>query len=554
MVIPRMKAAVRKNDANNRRQSNKTVYRHVVMDPKRHIFHSKAAAILTVATLLMMLTLSMLFGEGHDSMEQTQSIPFETSISLSWKRMLEEGDNNKNNDDDDGANDDGDYSHYSCRYLYTMTPDPGDAQCQFAKECNGGTGVWAAWIFCNHKWFSTSTLFWMLSPIMLLWMVTLFRLLGSTAEDYFSPSLEMFSVKLGLPPRFAGVSLLALGNGAADVSATMSAIVNDEENGYKLSLGALSGAAMLVGGVVAGVVVLVAGGVPCRGALVRDVMALFVTVVVVWSQLRSGVVGPSTTTLFLSLYGLFVCLVLVADVYHRAVVLPRLQTLADNQEVQRQLDEERMVHNAAAAAGSGAGPVPGTTDPVANSADATRLTVDPGATPASGIPSARTPATPGSAVSRFITALSNYDNPTMNNTQNTEQGAGWGVDSSQLEQDRPIVLHGQHGILHGDGVAPGSANDVSVTPAAPATPDNDGAGAYTLVNDDMIDQICVDGTSQGFSASNWSGAWHDGKQDVMRHAREVWEDIAWNGDVKPLEKFLLICEFPFTVLRKVCAC
>ena len=164
---------------------------------------------------------------------------------------------------------------------------------------------------------------------MILWMVILFRLLGSTAEDFFSPSLEMFSVKLGLPPRFAGVTLLALGNGAADVSATMSAIVNDEENGYKLSLGALTGAAMLVGGVVSGVVVLVAEGVPCRGALVRDVTALLITIVVVWSNLASGAIGPTAITTFLTMYGLFVCLVLVADVYHRTVVLPRLAAQAD---------------------------------------------------------------------------------------------------------------------------------------------------------------------------------------------------------------------------------
>jgi hypothetical protein len=44
------------------------------------------------------------------------------------------------------------------------------------------------------------------------------------------------------------VSLLALGNGAADVSATVSAITSDIKSGYKLSLGALTGAAMLISG------------------------------------------------------------------------------------------------------------------------------------------------------------------------------------------------------------------------------------------------------------------------------------------------------------------
>lgn len=477
-----------------------TEYRQVMMDPKRHRFQNKAAAYLTVASLVLMMSLSVLFGEYYEhkkmaaSSASASSSPYDSS-----HRWLGE-------DDDDQT----DFSDYSCRYIYDKTPDAGDAQCQFARTCNGGEGIWAEFVFCSKK-FSTSTLFWTLSPIMLVWMIILFRLLGSTAEDYFSPALEMFSVKLGLPPRFAGVSLLALGNGAADVSATMSAIINDKENGYKLSLGALTGASMIVGGVVAGVVVLVAGGVPCRGALVRDVLALIVTVLVVWARLASGTIGPSTITLFLSMYAVFVSTVLVADIYHRAVVLPRLAQAADTAEIQRQISEEGHVIQEA-----GESNVAHLTQP----------------------PATNTP----SALNFIFTALSNYDNPnTDNHTNNNETGAGWGIDSDQLEQDRPIVLHGANGVLHRDG-------NHQTHPDAPSDPD--GSGEYALV-EDHIDRVCVSEGSPGFSAHNWIGAWHDGKQDLMRHATEVWQDVANNEDLNKAEKFLMFLEFPFTIARKV---
>lgn len=105
-----------------------------------------------------------------------------------------------------------DYSGYSCNQMYSTTAS-GEEQCQFAKTCNNGEGVFIPFVFCQS--WSPATYCWLLSPFLFLWLVTLFRMLGSTAEYFFSPSLEMFSVKMGLPPRFAGVSLLALGNGAA---------------------------------------------------------------------------------------------------------------------------------------------------------------------------------------------------------------------------------------------------------------------------------------------------------------------------------------------------
>lgn len=273
---------------------------------------------------------------------------------------------------------------------------------------------------------------------------------------------------------------------------------------------------MLVGGVVAGIVVLVADGVPCRGALVRDVTALFVTVCVVWANLSTGKIGSGSVTLFLSLYGVFVCIVLVADVYHRAVVLPRLRALQAQQSAA------------------------GTVDESALPADATNFG-------------------PVGVFSRVITAISNYDNVCERDTtlddDNTDNAA-WGVSSGSLPtaqqqgaaleaSDAPIVLHGQHGLLTPE------RHHHHAEHSATGPPDEPGAGGtYELIHD-QIDQLCVADGSTGFSAMNWSGALHDGKQEVMASLNETWEDIAYNGDLNKAEKAMMICEFPFTVLRKV---
>lgn len=507
----------------------------------RHRFNTRLSFILTAITVMLLGLLSILYSNTHRESSVSPSSSLSSSshhYHFRSTRWLEDA-----NDDD--SNNDGDYSNFSCRYIYDQVSEANDL-CNFAKTCNDGQGVWAPWVFCSSK-MSIYTSFAVLSPVAILWMVTLFRLLGSTAEDFFSCSLEMFSLKLGLPPRFAGVTLLALGNGAADVSATISAIVSDEENGYKLSLGALTGAAMLVGGVVSGVVVIVADGVKCRGALIRDVMALIVTVIIVWINLSSGVVTHSTTTLFFGLYGFFVCLVLTADIYHRTVVLPRMQAIAE----------------AVTSAEQGVG---GTTE---------ELESNLGITSPVGRP-------PPNAFMQIVTSISNYDNVrlpmSISNTSATpmhEHQLGDGehlspetssASQSQTElvastvplsaihertagladivaDDEPFALRGQNGILSGN-------NTHSSPPSNLELDADDGGGHYTLV-ENGIDRVCVGEGSQSVPSYNWRGAFYDGKQEIVVELTELWNEIASNeGDLQLYERLLLLCELPFTVLRK----
>ena len=295
---------------------------HAGRSKRRHQDITKMAVSLTAATLVMV---SLIGGVSNlvppKASERTAPIhasDASSEFSSSWMRNLEDA--NSYND-----NDDGEWSDYACDGIF-MATDPNTAdRCAYAQTCNGGEGLFASFVFCNNSILSTTAWCAILSPFLLVWLVTLFRMLGSTAEDFFSPSLEMFSFKMGLPPRFAGVSLLALGNGSADVSATVNAITKDPANGYQLSLGALTGASMFITCMVMGSIVITADGIPCRGALVRDVVMMAVTVVVVFLALRSGSIDTKDTTTFFGMYLGFVVVVLIADIYHRKVVVPRLR-------------------------------------------------------------------------------------------------------------------------------------------------------------------------------------------------------------------------------------
>eukprot|EP00804_Cyclotella_cryptica_P028070 CCRYP_017282-RA/>CCRYP_017282-RA protein AED:0.04 eAED:0.04 QI:274/1/1/1/1/0.66/3/427/806 len=180
----------------------------------------------------------------------------------------------------------------------------------------------------------------LLPPLITLYLYLLFRLLATTADSYFSPALEVFSYELGLPPRFAGATLLALGNGSPDLGSTINAILlwnessptTSENNlaqgqgggGWTMSLGSLTGGGMFVGTIVSGLIVQSCNGIPCRGAFLRDVSMYALSIMAVWHILESKTVTRGDALLLLGMWVMYVSIVLVSDLYHRKVTLPRL--------------------------------------------------------------------------------------------------------------------------------------------------------------------------------------------------------------------------------------
>ena len=385
-------------------------------------------------------------------------------------------------------------------------------------------------------------------------------MLGSTAEDFFSPSLEMFSVRMGLPPRFAGVTLLALGNGAADVSATVSAIVQNPERGYEMSLGALTGAGMFVGTVVAGMVIVKSEGVKCRGALVRDIIMLMVTVTVVFLFFEEGVMGHAAIRTFILLYLTFVAVVLAADVYHRKIVLPRIRAIdAENAAAARAESESRAAGEILPTlppmpmiAESGSGPIDDTvreveltTPPVVPAEPMTRQSTPHPSTQSLPAHQSRRKSTRGFG-DRFMIAMSNYEKD-EGKANLKKSFSGWGSRWNITAQsaDRTQRLRGADGIL-----SAGSKGGEEVDGAEAETPES----AYTVLLDE-VDHICgIDGqrnNSPNLRALTFREQIVRGIGEFFGNFADLIKDIFENEENKGVDKFLLICELPFTILRKV---
>ncbi|KAL6146622.1 hypothetical protein ACLB2K_057300 [Fragaria x ananassa] len=107
-------------------------------------------------------------------------------------------------------------------------------------------------------------------PSLLLILLLLFYLLIKTAQDHFSLVTTKLTSALNLTPSMAAVTLLALGNGAPDVFASLAAV---RRGNYRTGFGAILSAGAFVSAFVVGFVAIYAAPFSLSPAtFVRDVM------------------------------------------------------------------------------------------------------------------------------------------------------------------------------------------------------------------------------------------------------------------------------------------
>ncbi|XP_041643086.1 mitochondrial sodium/calcium exchanger protein isoform X1 [Cheilinus undulatus] len=150
----------------------------------------------------------------------------------------------------------------------------------------------------------------------IIWLLFLFVILGLTASKFFCPNLSAISTSLHLTHNVAGVTFLALGNGAPDIFSAIAAFSNPHTAG--LAVGALFGAGIFVTTVVAGSVALVKPFTVASRPFLRDVTFYMAGVFWTFFMLYRGTTTLKETLGYLGLYVVYVLTVIIsAYIYNR---------------------------------------------------------------------------------------------------------------------------------------------------------------------------------------------------------------------------------------------
>jgi sodium/potassium/calcium exchanger 6 len=415
---------------------------------------------------------------------------------------------------------------------------------------------------------------------------------------------------LGLPERFAGVTLLALGNGAPDVASTVSAILNDRKRGYLMALGELTGAAMVASTVIVGAVAAVSddggGGVACRGSLIRDVTVFVLTMIVTYRAFdhnghNDGTIGLGQVRCFILMYLAYVLIVLGSDVYHKVVVAPRM--VSREKRVRRD-KMGKQASDGAAPDGSHDVEIEPSSERTALVASGTNGTgVTEFVVPEEGIMELGhrdhlkgfrvliVDPKPIANIERMIEAISNYDVESNDNTSDDDEAAdhdelesvlkrtslfrersasvtthpqspkapprrhasdphpsGWG--ERDIHGSEPlIVFHPHHGGIVNLKHAQSGSFDHHLhhhqrkdkTPPSPSS---------TVATDYHECEACLAG-DPGPAPESWRNAFVASKDELTGLLRRLWGDTFASDEYNAVEKFLIACEMPFTVLRMV---
>lgn len=183
---------------------------------------------------------------------------------------------------------------------------PRAAQCSFVRdECQGyklGILNYLELYYCRLLLLGVAAFV----PI-LLQLALLFVSVGLTASDYLCPNLYTISKLLSMSDNLAGLTLVALGNGAPDVLSTYTAMALGSSD---LALAELIGAAFFILTIVVGTMGVVHPFVVPKHSFLRDATFFALVVAIVASSLVGGILTLMHCMVLMGMYLIYVVVVI----------------------------------------------------------------------------------------------------------------------------------------------------------------------------------------------------------------------------------------------------
>ncbi|XP_067136806.1 mitochondrial sodium/calcium exchanger protein-like [Centruroides vittatus] len=150
--------------------------------------------------------------------------------------------------------------------------------------------------------------------LLILWLVTLFIGLAVVSNRFLCPALLVITKTLRLSQNVAGVTFLALGNGAPDIS---SSLAGTFQKRYSLVVGQLFGGGIFVTTVVAGSVCLVQPFRSTKRPFLRDVIFYIAASYWLFFVFCRKVLTLGHAAGFIAFYCLYIVIVIVGRIVHQ---------------------------------------------------------------------------------------------------------------------------------------------------------------------------------------------------------------------------------------------
>ena len=168
---------------------------------------------------------------------------------------------------------------------------------------------------CPPEGYDPDTWFIGLNVAYVFWLIYLILMIGTVTDGFFVPTLTAISSQLRLNDNVAGVTLVAIGTGAADIFSAIASFTNPDPKVAKLAIGSLLGAGMLVTMVVSGICMIISPLKPPSRPFLRDIIAYVWGVYWLLQCLYKGKIELSDAVGFLSLYIVYVAVVVIGSKY-----------------------------------------------------------------------------------------------------------------------------------------------------------------------------------------------------------------------------------------------